>query len=572
MTAVPHTVDPSPDDEPLVRVVDELSAEHGLDFVTTRRLLCLLAGRQPYDVSSLVRHTGASRRWVEEVVGRFADGLENTGDGYRVRARSVALVRHLARCDDLLPAGFDGPPREPRWSALHERMRVAAAGLPPSVWRLDHVAATTDTAVRRAYALWANYDLAGHNVLCVGDHDLTSIALTLVSPEVAVTVVDIDERILDHVAALADRWGLPVRCAFADLRAELPPSLSDGVDLVFTDPPYTPAGIELFLARAVTALRRRRGSRLLFCNSHNERQPARGLEVQNVVSGLQLAVEGVLPRFNAFHGAESIGAHSALWICQPTANAWPAAERRTGAVAIYTRGRQAEETAGRTTEPVPARLRGYARPVESAPVQLVGTADDAPLSLDALLRTEPPAGQGGLVRPGALLLVDLTEVHPSYAYRLLLRGLPVRRAVLAMSTPARKLGLDSTDHPVWRLVEAKYRVRFDDAVVDATARPIEEVPDELRVARYLLDHPKARLAGAWREALIARARRHGRALSKNQARKLITETVDPRAIEDRYLCELPEQALLAVAQAVLTAGPPVDAHPAADAGQPERGD
>src|SRR5438067_1362712 len=212
------------DDDALVRLVDELSTEHGLEFITTRRLLCLLAGTRPTDVASLVRGTGASRRRVEEVLARLTDHLDDTADGYRVRPSAVPTLHRLARCDALLPAGFTDPPPDRRWTQLRERMRAAAAGLPPSVWRLDHVPATADTAERRAYALWANYELAGNHVLCLGDHDLTSIALTLVSPEVAVTVVDIDERILDHIATLADDWRLPVRCAFADLRAELPRS------------------------------------------------------------------------------------------------------------------------------------------------------------------------------------------------------------------------------------------------------------------------------------------------------------------------------------------------------------
>jgi hypothetical protein len=436
--------------------------------------------------------------------------------------------------------------------------------------------------------LWANYDLAGRHVVCLGDHDLTSIALTLASPDVRVTVVDIDERIIAYITRLAAAWDLPIGCAFADLRVELPPSLTGSADLVFTDPPYTPAGIELFLARGVAALRRGAGSRLLFCYSHNERQPARGVEVQNVVSGLQLSIEAMLPRFNAFRGAESIGSHSALWVCQPTGNAWPAAQRRTHAVAIYTRGRQAEETAGQPGEPVLARLRAHAGPDagarpaapldprdaarpaapldprDAAVVQEVGTRDAA-LSLDTLLGTEPPAGQGGLVRPGALLLADLTEVHHSYAYRLLLRGLPVDRGAIAVSGRPGWLDPDGPGQEVWRLVAACYVVHLDrwtddTIVVDATARPAEEVPDDLRVARYVLDHPRARLAGAWREALVAGARRQGRSLSKNEARRLVAEVVDPRTIADRYLCELPDGVLQTVAGALVTPGPAVP-HP-----------
>lgn len=543
----------------LAEAIARLRAAHGLDFARTRRLLCLLAdgdGRGDIgsdiggglDVSGLVALTGASRRRVEEVLGALHDWLRRDGDsdgaGWRVAPAHTTRWREAAGCADLRQAGF-GPPDLTRSAAagLLERMREAAAGLPAPVTDLDHVPATAETALRRAYALAANYDLAGRRVVCLGDHDLTSVALGLVDPSIDVSVVDIDDEMLGYLDRLAVAWRLPVRTYFADLRVELPPGLRDGADLVFTDPPYTPAGIELFLVRAICALRRVPGARILFCYSPSDRQLARGLRVQQAVTRLQLVVEAMLPEFNVFTGAESIGGRSTLWICQPGTNAWAAAQRGPRSTAIYTRGRQAEETSpgGGTV----ALLR-----------ERTGSADAEVLAADgveALLRAEPPAGQGGSVRPESTVLADLTGLHPSYAYRLLLRTRSAARVVLAVDAPVR------LEAPPWRLLGCAYRMRVEPdggvVVVDALRRAAADLPEFLWTARYVLDHPRARLAGAWREALVAAARRRGGAVSKNEARRAIAEVVDPHLIEGRYLGELPGHTLEVVARALVgTAG------------------
>jgi hypothetical protein len=515
----------------LPEALARLRAAHGLDFARTRRVLGLLGAGGTHDVSDLVARTGVGRRRVEEVLGALSDWLEPDGRAWRLapahadswRAAVGSGGPGAGRPGAGGPGGF-GPPdlSSPGLARLLARMREAAAGLPPPLADLDHVAVTPETAVRRAYALVASYDLAGREVLCLGDHDLTSVALGLLDPGIRSSVVDIDDRVLGYVDDLAARWDLPIRTHFADLRLELPPSLREAADLVFTDPPYTPAGIELFLARAIEALGRDRAGRVLFCYSHADRQLARGLQVQQVVSRLQLVVEALLPEFNAFDGAESIGARSALWVCQPAANAWAVAERAVRPSAIYTRGRQAEETG----------------------------AAGVPAELASLLRTQPPAGRGGSVRPGATIEADLTGRHPSYAYRLLMRTLPAARVVLTVDAPPR------LDAPAWRLVGAGYRVRVEPGpgpahLVVAEHRPLADVPPRLWAARWVLDHPQARVPNAWREALVLAARERGGTLTKNDARRQVAAAVEARMIDGRYLVELPGHTLEIVARALV---------------------
>ena len=152
-------------------------------------------------------------------------------------------------------------------------------------------------------------------------------------------VVDVDQRQLRYLAGHGvDTW-------FADLRVGLPAPLRDRFDIVLTDPPYSPAGIGLFAARALEAMKRE--SRLLVAYGYPEGSPALGLKVQNELSALELVYEALLPDFNAYDGALAIGSRAALYVLRPTKRSRKIAVRRgeRHADALYTRGRQASRPA-----------------------------------------------------------------------------------------------------------------------------------------------------------------------------------------------------------------------------------
>ncbi|MCA1843493.1 MAG: bis-aminopropyl spermidine synthase family protein, partial [Actinobacteria bacterium] len=340
--------------------IARFKTEWSLDFARVRRLLAALA--EGATLSQLVSASGLPRRDVEMVLAELPPEPHNL--------RSWVADARDPGTPVLEEAG------------LVARMAELAAGLPPSRWRLDHVPATPETMARRALYLAAEYELDGASVLCLGDHDLTSLAVGSTQPGADLTVVDIDERILDHVADSAAGLGLPVTAAWADLRLALPPSLVGSADLVFTDPPYTTEGIRLFLVRALEALRSTGHERLAFCFGTGERHLVKALEVQTVLADLRLALEAMLPGFNHYDGAEAIGARSDLYICRPTKGARvgeaarPRSKRRAGS-RIYTRGPSASEAPERA---VPEAVATAARTAAGdGPVLLVGEGwpDDA---------------------------------------------------------------------------------------------------------------------------------------------------------------------------------------------------
>ena len=217
-------------------------------------------------------------------------------------------------------------------------MRELLAGVPEPLADLDHVQATAETVLARVRYLHEHYELERCRVLLLGDHDATSLAFERAGRAAArarasSTSTSASWLFLDGV----DTW-------FADLRVGLPAPLRGRFDIVLTDPPYSPAGVGLFAARALEAMKRE--ARLLVAYGYPEGSPALGLKVQAELSALELVYEAVLPDFNAYDGALAIGSRAPLYVLRPTKRSAKIAARRGArhAEALYTRGRQAVES------------------------------------------------------------------------------------------------------------------------------------------------------------------------------------------------------------------------------------
>ena len=155
-----------------------------------------------------------------------------------------------------------------------------------------------------------------------------------------------------RIARVAAERDLPITTAFADLRLGLPPAYAGRADLAFTDPPYTPEGVGLFVTRALVGLRRSGQERVAIAYGFSPHQLTRGFRTQSALHELRLVLEAVLPRFNRFDGAEAIGAAAALYVARPTRWTWPIVDRAGGVdPRIYTRGAASAESGA---SPLPA--------------------------------------------------------------------------------------------------------------------------------------------------------------------------------------------------------------------------
>jgi hypothetical protein len=329
---------------PLPEAASRLLRDHGVDMPRLRRVLALLADGRWWGADDLVRGTGVAYTLVSSLLKALDEAgelaAESAGRQSRVRlARPSGYAG--AACDDLAdPVAH----LLPRYARAHAELARAVAEGPASDLDLDHVTATAETALRRALFLATRFDLHDRVLLCVGDHDLTSIALTLVCPGARVEVVDIDERVLAHIDALADRLDLRVRTHTADLRLGLPSTVRGVADVVFTDPPYTADGVELFVRRGVEGMADPRRGRVLVAYGASETTPRLAAATQSRLARMDLLFEAVWPDFNRYHGAESIGAASDLYVLRPLTRA--PAPLSGDAARVYSQGVNAKEARG----------------------------------------------------------------------------------------------------------------------------------------------------------------------------------------------------------------------------------
>ena len=519
-----------------------------------------------WEVRELVGEQGLSHKSVTKVVGQLEPCLER--DGARVRVAEAEVVRVTGRlgCDE---AGhrflWDAYEPKAQSHATLDSVAPIIAGMPRAVRHLDHVSATAITCVKRALFVVRNWDLSAGEVLCLGDHDLTCIGLAHLCPDLNITVVDIDERVLEYIDGVARERGWAIQNIFADLRVELPRSLAERFDLVFTDPPYTPAGVRLFLKRGLGSLKRVDWARLLLSYGFGERQAGLGLKVQSVLHELRLVNEAVLPHFNRYEGAEAIGSSSELYVCRPTRRSWAAARVEEAEARIYTQGKNAREAVDgalpTTTVEAVERLLGE---TDEKDITLVGAGWSGAMQGEAvslggflhamyLARGKPPFTR--LPHAGTVAI----NLHPHYGEYLLRALLAAAAECLILCAPDRSLhGLfaGQVDPGLRELVQSKYRVEvLERGQGDCPALvALEQVPQAQTesvpyILRYLVEHRRARFGNAWREALIAWCGPQGDKVTKNQARQAIAAG-GLTSHTQSHLAELPLHALKALAAEV----------------------
>ncbi len=487
---------------------DELVARFGPWSARAARVPLLVAER-PRGLAELVGETGLSRRSVEAALALA--GAQSDDDAFRLDEAPAGLAAHVR------------PRSTPERPDLLATLTAWIDGAPAARRDLDHVAATPETALLRAMWLDDEYDLATTPLLFVGDHDLTSLAVTLVNPEAQAVVVDIDERLLAYLDRTAGAHGLTIECRYADLRFGLPPDLAGTADLAFTDPPYTPEGVRLFAVAALRGLRHREYGQVVISYGTGDGQPALGLKVQQALADLGLYTEAMLPRFNRYRGAQAVGSRSDLYVCRATARTWRhldrADPRDDAGAAIYTHGTQSLEAAPRRIPEVGDLLDGDVAGV---------VGEDWPADLPATrLATFLGSGLPPAIRrrPGTVA-VDLAADPGPWLLRALLVATVPRLVVVV---PDGHPDLDALPSFVALKYDVTIRRQYPArglATVTAVPVPVGDLDRAQRLQRHILDRATGVLATVWREGLVRHA-----GLSRDAARAAVPAPVGTRLMD-----------------------------------------
>jgi len=129
--------------------------------------------------------------------------------------------------------------------------------------------------------------------LFIGDDDFISLTLAARLSLAKITVLEADPKVRSIIKEMAAHYNLPVELYSYDVRDPLPREFVNHYDVVFTDPPYTLAGIKVFLTRARLAMASD-NSLCVFCYSDLDLYPE---PVESLLASLSFRIQKQYPEF-----------------------------------------------------------------------------------------------------------------------------------------------------------------------------------------------------------------------------------------------------------------------------------
>lgn len=266
--------------------------------------LTLISSKEKYTSKDLVRKTGLSQTHLYRLIHEFTDILES-------KTKYISLKKEFSQdIQNALLISIENPDKKSIKNLLKTYQKLR----PLADRQLDQFNATLNTTVNRAIKMSKNGDIYGKNIAFLGDDDLTSIATIMAGKPSKITVFEIDDRLNEFIQKIAKDNNFSIEVVKQDLRQPINKTYLEKYDIVFTDPPYTNDGINLFLNQAIKLIKNSFTSRIYLCYGNSDRAREREVEIQKILLDHQLLIKNKINNFNKYFGAESIGSSSSLYL------------------------------------------------------------------------------------------------------------------------------------------------------------------------------------------------------------------------------------------------------------------
>ncbi len=189
----------------------------------------------------------------------------------------------------------------------------------------DQFFATAKSSVGKAKMLIDKGLDLGANIALIGDDDLVSLALVMMSPHInSIKVFDIDDEIPSAINKAVTELGTganKITTQYYDARQPLSKTDLNKYDVVLIDPPYTKAGAQLFLHRSIELLKRKNtydGSYILLNFGAGFKNPEIENKIQQVVTNFGLVIEDKIYKYTRYEGAPTVGSASSMYVLKTT--------------------------------------------------------------------------------------------------------------------------------------------------------------------------------------------------------------------------------------------------------------
>lgn len=187
----------------------------------------------------------------------------------------------------------------------------------------DQFFATAETSIRKALAIKTKSTIKGNKIALLGDDDLLSFAIPLIDYSYSeIVVFDIDNEQLSKIEQAVEKEGFKnIKVYKYDAKDPIPSQYQNYFDIVFTDPPYTKSGFDLFLDRCIELAKISKnydGSHIYTCYGIGLKNLERETKLLESIHNRNLYLEDKLFKYNRYQGAETVGSASSLYVLKTT--------------------------------------------------------------------------------------------------------------------------------------------------------------------------------------------------------------------------------------------------------------
>lgn len=297
----------------------EISKDTGVPVKKVLDMLHALSSGQPMDNNELLRRVGVARNLLNQIKEALSPFLQPTSETTRLKEGSQKNIQTLFETSYAVEEQLFSILEDESYKKTIEILGACSDLRPSPKREYDQFTATVETTARRASLMNFLGDVKGKRILFLGDDDFTSVAVASLKSAENIAVVDIDKRVLEGITEVSTKQNFRIKTFHYDAREPLPKRLKGRFDVVFTDPPYTPNGIRLFVSRALHALDpKNQAGRIYVCYGNSDRAKERFLPIYNIFTDSDLMIRWAFDKFNRYIGAESIGSASTLFVCDIT--------------------------------------------------------------------------------------------------------------------------------------------------------------------------------------------------------------------------------------------------------------
>ena len=248
-------------------MLEKIATKLELRVIEIQKVVNLLLIHNQVGNNDLVRQTGLPKTTLQKILIELKDYLEPSSQFCQLKTEARQTLLDLV----------------PEIDLTKQKAKIIATlshyqkDRPSPDRNLDQFTATISTSARRAILMAKNGDIDGRSIAVLGDDDLNSVVFALAGTPKSITVFEKDPRILTLVGQISQDLGLNINLVEFDLLESIPSQYHHQYDTIFSDPPYTPSGISLFLNRGIELMKDQALSRFYLCYGNSDRAREREL-------------------------------------------------------------------------------------------------------------------------------------------------------------------------------------------------------------------------------------------------------------------------------------------------------